>query len=371
MIAYQKDSDYEANKFTLRTIAFSCAIFGIIWVLNALGIFIVDSTIMNVGFFVSVILCATTLFICQKLGLSNPKTKYIALLFSIINYDFICVMLTYHALLVTVFPILLSVQYRNNKLIRNTYIVTAIGHIINVYCGYYFGLCNANMVLFTSGPTSFYLDQIAQGTLSPGNPGMPIPLALFAFFVVPQWFILLAFLPVLFHISKQIEIRAKNELMSKRQTETDFMTGLSNRAHYNAMIKSHYQLVSSIAIIIWDINDLRYINETKGHETGDILIAMAADAIRPLETENQKVYRVGGDEFVLVIENPKEGDINRALLKWNSKVSELNKTTVVKLAAMVGYSQGEGKDMDFLVKDAYRMMSNQKDTAKMKAIPRQ
>lgn len=370
MPAYQKDSDLEANKFTLRAIGFSCVLFGIIWILNALGIFIVDSTIMNVGFFGSIVICAATFIICRQMGFDNPKTKYLALLFSAINYDFICVLLTYHALLITVFPILLSVQYRNKKLIRYTYIITAIGHIVNVFGGYYFGLCNANMVLFTSGPTSFYLDQIAQGSLVPGNPGMPIPLAIFAFFVVPQWFILLAFLPILYHISKQIEIRAKNELMSKRQSETDFMTSLGNRTHYNAMIQEYYQDIHNLAIIIWDINDLRLVNETKGHETGDILIAMAADAIRPLQNEKQKAYRVGGDEFVLIIENPSEGDINIALLKWNNRVNELNKTALIKLSAMVGYSQGEGKDINFLVKDAYRMMSNQKDTAKMKAIPR-
>lgn len=370
MQAYQKDSDYEANKFTLKAIRFSCILFGIIWILNILGIFIVDDTIMNVGFFGSILICAITFAVVKSIGLSNPKTKYVVLLFSAINYDFIGVMLTYHALLITALPLLLSVQYRNNKIIRYAYLITAIGHIVNVYGGYYLGLCNANMLLFTAHPTEFYAEQITEGILAPNDPGMPIPLALLVFFVVPQWFILMAFLPVLFHISKQVEIRTQNEIMGKRQSETDFMTGLGNSAHYQQMLKDYYPVIKNLAIIIWDINNMRLINEQQGHEVGDTLIAMAADSIKPLEAPNQKLYRVAGDEFVLIIENPSDGAINKALLKWNSKLDELNRSSITKLSAMVGYSQGSGRDIDFLVKDAYRMMANLKDTARMKAIPR-
>ncbi|MCF0225265.1 MAG: diguanylate cyclase [Fibrobacter sp.] len=370
MQVYQKDSDYEANKFTLRAVGFSCVLFGIVWILNILGIFIVNDSIMNVGFFGSTLVYLFTFLISKKMGLSDSRTKYFLLVLSVINYDFICVMLTYHALLVTVLPILLSVQYRSKKMIRTAYLITAVGHVVCTFGGYHFGLCNANMLLFTSEPTSYYMGKIAAGGIVPGDPGMPIPLALFAFFVVPQWFILLAFLPILFHISRQIEIRVQNELMTQRQSQTDFMTGLGNRALYNEMMKGHYAQVKNIAVIIWDINDLRLINESQGYETGDTLVALAADSIKPLINAKQQAFRVGGDEFVLVIENPDDGDINHALLKWNNKLADLNSNSDIKLSAIVGYSQGEGKDMDFLVRDAYRMMSNQKDTVKMKAIPR-
>lgn len=367
---YQKDSDYEGNKFTLKAIRYSCAIFGIIWILNLLGIFIVDDTIMNIGFFGSILLCALTFAVCKLTGLSNPKTKYLVLLFATLNYNFICMMLTYHAMLVTVLPLVFAVQYRNHKIIRYTYIITAACYIASVYGGYYFGLCNANMLLFTAHPTDFYLEQVVDGILAPNDPGMPAALAIFIFFVVPQWFILMAFLPILFHISKQIEIRAQNEVYGKRQAETDFMTGLGNSTLYQSMLRDYYPTIKNLAIIIWDINDLRIINEQQGYETGDILIAMAADSIKPLEAPNQKIYRIAGDEFVLVIENPSDGAINKALLKWNNKLEELNRSSITKLSAMVGYSQGNGRDIDFLVKDAYRMMTNLKDTARMKAIPK-
>lgn len=370
MQMYQKNSDYEANQFTLKAIRYSCVVFGIIWILNLLGIFIVDDTIMNIGFFGSILLCSLTFALCKFSGLTNPKTKYLVLLFATINYNFICMMLTYHATLVTALPLIFAVQYRNHKIIHFTYIITATCYLLSVFGGYYFGLCNANMLLFTAHSSNFYLEQIADGILAPNDPGMPTALAIFVFFVVPQWFILMAFLPILFHISKQIEIRTQNEIMGKRQSETDFMTGLNNASFYQESIKEYYPQIKNIAIIIWDINNLRMINDQQGHEVGDTLIAMAADSIRPLEGPNQKLFRVGGDEFVLIIENPADGAINHALLKWNNKLDELNKSSITKLSVMVGYSQGSGKDIGFLVKDAYRMMANLKDTARMKAIPR-
>lgn len=367
---YLKDSDYQANRFTLKAMGLFCILFGVIWILNILNIFIVDSSIMNAGFFGSIGISLCMYAVCLKLTLSNPRTKYFVVFFAFLICIFANVTLTYHATLVTLFPILLAVQYRNKKVIRFAYEIAGIGQIISVYGGYYFGLCNANMLLFTAHKSDFYLQQILNGALMPNNPGMPIELALFVFFVVPQWFILIALSPLLFHISRQIGVRAQNEMLFQRQKKTDFMTGLLNKEHYQEMVQSRYLTAKSIALITWDINDMQKINEVQGHEVGDTLIAMAADSIKPLQGISRKAYRTSGDEFALIIENPEEGIINKMLLKWNSKVDELNSNSPVKLSAAMGYSQGEGKDFEFLMKDARRMMYNFKDTAKMAAIPR-
>jgi len=87
-----------------------------------------------------------------------------------------------------------------------------------------------------------------------------------------------------------------------------------------------------------------------------------------LATPTQRVFRSGGDRFVLIIENATPGDINRALLKWNAKVEQLNTDSTVRISAAVGYSQGKGDDLDYLIKDASHMMYNHKSTTKMQAI---
>lgn len=365
---YLKDFELSANEFTLKAIGITAVVFGIIWILNILGVFIVEDTIMNVGFFGSILINVITLAICKFLGLGNPKTKYAAIFCAIISCEFIGVMLTYHALLATVFPIILSVQYRNNKLIRFAYLATTIGHVFYVYGGYHFGLCNANMLLFTANNTEYYLQQLVAGTLIANDPGMSVNLALFVFFVVPQWIILAAFLPVLFHISKQIEFRVQRELAFSPKSDIDFMTGVYNRICFERLSKEYYPALKSIAVVVWDINDLKQINDSRGQDVGDTLVAMTADSIKPLQNSTQKVFRSGGDRFVLVIENANNGDINRALLKWNAKVDQLNSGSTIKVSAAVGYSQGKGDDLEFLIKDASHMMYNHKSTSKMRAI---
>lgn len=365
---YLKEFELTANAFTLKAIGFTAALFGVVWVLNLLGIFIVEQSIMNIGFFGSILINVITFSVARVLGLGDRRTKYVALFFATVSFQFIAVMLTYHALLITIFPILLSVQYRSKKVIRFAYILTLIGHIVNVYGGYYFGLCNGNMLLFTANTTEYYIQQIVAGTFGPNDPGMPINLALFVFFIVPQWFILISFLPVLFHISKQIESRTQREMALGQKTDIDFMTGVFNRICFDRLTKEFYPTLKSISVIVWDINDLKRINDLHGQSVGDTLVAMTADSIKILQTPTQRLFRYGGDRFILIIENSTKGDINRALLKWNVKVDQLNSGSSIKISAAVGYSQGKGDDLEYLIKDASHMMYNHKSTTKMQAI---
>ncbi|MCQ2104059.1 MAG: diguanylate cyclase [Fibrobacter sp.] len=365
---YLKEFELSANRFTLKAIGFTAILFGLVWILNMLGIFIVDDSIMNTGFFGCIIINVITFAVCRAMGLGNSRTKYVAIFFATLSVEFVGVMLTYHALLITALPILLSVQYRNKKVILFSYVMTALGHVVNVYGGYYFGLCNANMLLFTANSTEYYLQQIVAGTLAPNDPGMPVNLSLFVFFVVPQWFILLAFLPVLFHISTQIESRVQREMFFSQKNDVDFMTGMLSKICFERLSKEYYHTLESIAILLWDINDLKQINDTLGQSVGDTVVAMTAGSIKPLQNSSQKAFRIGGDRFILIIENANHGDINKVLLKWNSNVDQLNSNSTTKISAAVGYSQGRGDDLEFLIKDASHMMHNHKSTTKMHAI---
>lgn len=53
---YLKEFELTANAFTLKAIGFTAALFGVIWVLNFLSIFIVEQSIMNIGFFGSILI---------------------------------------------------------------------------------------------------------------------------------------------------------------------------------------------------------------------------------------------------------------------------------------------------------------------------
>lgn len=367
---YPKNSDHAANTFTLKFIGFTCIIFFIIWLLNTLDIFIVDKSIMNSCFWGSFCINIATFSITKLFGIGNKRTKYIVLFFATLNCAFTCTMLSYHAILFSLFPVLLAIQYRNKNVLLYTIILVATGHAVSVYGSYYIGLCNANMLLFTAKPTQYYLEQIVNGTLVPFDPGLPNDIAIFIFFIVPQWFVLMGLIPILFHITKQIESRVESDIVQGNFGEIDYMTGLKNRRYYDQLAEQYYPNVERIAIITWNINNLKQTNETRGHEYGDILITMMSDSIKKLAAANNRSYRCSGDDFRLIVDNPSHGEINKLLLKWNAWIDDVNQKTAVKLNASMGYAEGPGKELGQLVCESKRLMYNFKKTGQMEAIPR-
>ena len=77
------------------------------------------------------------------------------------------------------------------------------------------------------------------------------------------------------------------------------------------------------AIISIDLNNLKQINDTFGHEEGDKAIKTLAHIIKKYENKNMRLYRIGGDEFMIVCFNMYKSNINVFL---DSITNEINNT---------------------------------------------
>ncbi len=87
---------------------------------------------------------------------------------------------------------------------------------------------------------------------------------------------------------------------------TDPLTGVKNKHAYIEMKKSINRRIkdgtlTELAIVVFDINDLKTINDTRGHDEGDRLIKDACSLICKY-FKSSPVYRIGGDEFVVLLE---------------------------------------------------------------------
>ena len=96
--------------------------------------------------------------------------------------------------------------------------------------------------------------------------------------------------------------RYKDEaLIMERLAKTDALTGLFNRVAYNVDISDLASCDNGSGYVVYmDINDLKKVNDTYGHEAGDVYIKTAAEAIR-LAFVGGKCYRLGGDEFAVIL----------------------------------------------------------------------
>ena len=80
----------------------------------------------------------------------------------------------------------------------------------------------------------------------------------------------------------------------------DSMTQLYNKRHYKEQLKE-LQNDSAVGILYFDIDNLKKMNDTFGHEKGDAVILKAAEFIRGYLSEQASGFRIGGDEFVMFI----------------------------------------------------------------------
>ena len=87
--------------------------------------------------------------------------------------------------------------------------------------------------------------------------------------------------------------------------KVDILTGTLNRLSFYADIENYKQKRTSVYILSVDLNGLKQINDTYGHTAGDEAIKYAANFIRSVIPSNARLYRIGGDEFVVLY--PKDG----------------------------------------------------------------
>ena len=124
-----------------------------------------------------------------------------------------------------------------------------------------------------------------------------------AFFIVGVYLVL-ASCCITYMFSKVIEERLQKEKLQKEKliytSNTDALTRCLNRHAYENDMKK-LNLSEEWVYISADLNGLKQANDSYGHMAGDELICAAADCMRDSFHEYGKVYRIGGDEFAVII----------------------------------------------------------------------
>lgn len=150
--------------------------------------------------------------------------------------------------------------------------------------------------------------------------------------------------------SKRIFRKISNPLYQDA-SNTDNLTGLKNKNSFS--VDMHNIEVGSkerYSIVTIDLNGLKHINDTRGHQAGDMYIQRAAKAIRTAMAGNPAYigYRIGGDEFSIVIKDVEIPQIEEFISKLNNAVDAQNKTSGIVLSMSTGYAKFDPeKDRNF------------------------
>ena len=126
----------------------------------------------------------------------------------------------------------------------------------------------------------------------------------------------------------------------------DPLTGLYNRIYFEEEMsrieKGRYDLVG---IVSCDVDGLKLVNDTLGHDQGDNLLATAARVIRGCFREGDLVARIGGDEFAIVLPDTTEPAVENACQRIQEAVACYNATgPEIPLSISVGSAVSKGVD---------------------------
>ena len=119
----------------------------------------------------------------------------------------------------------------------------------------------------------------------------------------------------------------------------DPLTGLANRLGWDEALESCADTVRSggcASVVVVDVNGLKAVNDSYGHEAGDRFLQLGAEALTSVARRADTVARLGGDEFGLLLPDVDEAAAQRVVERVRAAVSDAGSIGEVPLSAAVG-----------------------------------
>lgn len=157
----------------------------------------------------------------------------------------------------------------------------------------------------------------------------------------------------------------KNKLMENMLlvlSETDALTNISNRGSGEAKITTLLEEGKEGVFCVLDINKFKSINDTYGHQAGDVTLIAMADALKESFRESDVIMRLGGDEFAVFAVGINEEQAVETVLKRfydcveRIDIEEINNNRVTVSLGVVFSKDDEEKSFDSLYRKADKAM---------------
>lgn len=354
--------EIKSNKRTLQGFLWFFAAMTLIYVLTVVNFFVVDQSSMNQAFLLSLLMGIPVLAIYVRFhsDLSRPFIKYVLLLLICVISGIVAAILSFHATLIYVIPLLFAIQYRKRSALWFAYVINVVTMTAGMVAGFYYGLCDLNLLLVSNHTRTWYLERISDGMLQlPLNGNMFMVIVVWG--AMPRALVLLIYALMLRNIIIGGHEDALRIAQLTHHKDMDLKTGLYNKNKYEEMLNTYYQGVEEVGAIFWDVNHLKMVNDRFGHAAGDVLIGMVAERLKSQTSDRRRVYRIGGDEFVMLIDDPEEDEIEGIIREVSRSLQESEKKAGFPVSSAAGYAKGKGSEIRQIVNRADASMYENKN----------
>ena len=144
------------------------------------------------------------------------------------------------------------------------------------------------------------------------------------------------------------------EFLILQGTKKDPLTGVLNRQAYFADTEVNPDRITGLVTV--DMNGLKEINDRQGHAAGDEALTTLALCLLQAGKQGQSVYRIGGDEFVIVCRSASREDVLSLADRVRKNVAE----AACSCALGYCYSEERNGDIEGMLRESDRMMYAEK-----------
>jgi diguanylate cyclase (GGDEF)-like protein/PAS domain S-box-containing protein len=147
---------------------------------------------------------------------------------------------------------------------------------------------------------------------------------------------------------QDISERKRMEQRLREMSFFDSLTGLSNRNFFEAEMES----ISSerhvpLGIIICDLDGLKFVNDTLGHQSGDEMLINTASILQKNFRSSDIIARIGGDEFAILLPSTEPDEVKALAERLRRAMEEYNETgQCIQLSMSMGYAVSGAEDLD-------------------------
>lgn len=154
----------------------------------------------------------------------------------------------------------------------------------------------------------------------------------------------------------------------------DFLTELPNRRYFEKQLLQEINQAkernTSFAVMLLDIDDFKYINDSFGHGVGDLLLKDIAARIKTAVNDSSFIFRMGGDEFAIFLQNVDDAEVINKMA--NQLISILNKEPFnsneneifLTMSVGIGVFPYSGENKETLLKNVETAMYRAKKNGK-------
>ncbi|MBI5106959.1 MAG: GGDEF domain-containing protein [Solirubrobacterales bacterium] len=147
------------------------------------------------------------------------------------------------------------------------------------------------------------------------------------------------------------------ELQLRHESRFDHLTGLLNRAalgpRWDELETQARATDGSVALVVYDLDRFKQVNDVHGHDVGDVVLRETAEVLRSQLRAFDLVYRLGGEEFVLVLPGAGVGEAQEIADRQRAAVAARRPGGIaVTISAGISAGRGDGVGWEELYRRA-------------------